>query len=93
MNKYNFTDSNGKTWQRIDKKAAKKAYDEGLIVLFCPVNMRPFSPLHFEIDVNKNYEGYNGVSFEVAVNAFEIYNCVDCKTGHYAAFYLQEREV
>lgn len=87
MNKYSFT-NNGKTWERITKKQARAAYNNGLTVLFCPVNMRPFTPWHFEIDVNKNFEGYNGVSFEKAVNAFEFYNCTDNETGRYTAFYI-----
>lgn len=92
MNKYSFT-NNGKTWERITKKQARAAYNNGLTVLFCPVNMRPFTPWHLEIGVNKNFEGYNGVSFEKAVNAFEIYNCIDNETGHYTAFYIPVREV
>lgn len=75
---------------------AKKAWENGIkstsysesVLLFCPVNMRPFTPWHLEIDVNKNFEGYNGVSFEKAVNAFEIYNCTDNETGRYTAFYI-----
>lgn len=72
MNKYSFT-NNGKTWERITKKQARAAYNNGLTVLFCPVNMRPFTPWHLEIDVNKN---------------FEIYNCTDNETGRYTAFYI-----
>lgn len=49
MNKYSFT-NNGKTWERITKKQARAAYNNGLTVLFCPVNMRPFTPWHLEID-------------------------------------------
>ena len=41
MNKYSFT-NNGKTWERITKKQARAAYNNGLTVLFCPVNMRRF---------------------------------------------------
>ena len=93
MRKYSFTDKNGKTWERITKKQARAAYNNGLTVLFCPVNMRPFTPWHLEIDVNKNFEGYNGVTFEKAVNAFEIYNCTDNETGYYTAFYLSVKEV
>lgn len=80
MNKYSFT-NNGKTWERITKKQARAAYNNGLTVLFCPVKMRPFAPWHLEIDVNKNFEGCNGVSFE-------IYNCTDNETGRYTAFYI-----
>lgn len=63
MRKYRFTDKNGKTWERITKKQARAAYNNGLTVLFCPVNMRPFTPWHLEIDINKNFEGYNGVLY------------------------------
>lgn len=93
MNKYSFTDSNGKTWERITKKQARAAYNNGLTVLFCPVNMRPFTPWHLEIDVNKNFEGYDGVSFENAVNAFEYYNCTNNETGRYTAFYIPNKTI
>ena len=43
MNKYSFT-NNSKTWERITKKQARAAYNNGLTVLFFPVNMRPFTP-------------------------------------------------
>lgn len=91
MNKYRFTD-NGKTWERITKKQARAAYNNGEDVLFCPVNIRPGTPWYLEIDVNKNFEGYNGVSFEKAVNAFEFYNCINSETGYYTAFYLSVKE-
>lgn len=87
MNKYSFT-NNSKTWERITKKQARAAYNNGLTVLFCPVYVRPFTPWHLEIDVNKNFDGYNGVSFEKAVDAFEIYNCTSNETGRYTAFYI-----
>jgi hypothetical protein len=87
MKKYTFTDG-GYTFQRIDKKAARRAYNNGLTVLFCPVNMRPFTPWHLEIDVSKNFEAYKDVTFENAVNAFENYNCIDNETGRYTAFYI-----
>lgn len=57
MNKYSFT-NNGKTWERITKKQARAAYNNGLTVLFCPVNMRPFTPWHLEIDVNNETGHY-----------------------------------
>lgn len=88
MNKYTFIDNNGKTWERVNRKQAKAAYNNGLTVLFCPVNMRPFTPWHLEIDVNKNFEGCKGVEFEKAVNAFEYYNCTTNETGKYTAFYI-----
>ena len=31
MRKYSFTDNNGKTWERIDKKTARTAYTLGTV--------------------------------------------------------------
>ena len=92
MRKYSYTE-NGFTFERITKKQARIAYNNGLTVIFCPVNARPFTPWHLEIDVNKNYEAYNDVSFEIAVDAFEIYNCTNNETGKYTAFYIPVVEV
>ena len=88
MKKRTFTDWHGKTWERINRKQAKAAYNNGLTVIFCPVNIRLFTPWHLEIEVNKNFEGYNGVEFEKAVNTFEYYNCTNTETGRYTAFYI-----
>ena len=88
MRKYSFTDHNGKTWERINKKQAKAAYNNGLTVIFCPVNMRPFTPWHLEIDVNKNFWSCDGLSFEQVLNEFEYYNCTCNETGRYTAFYI-----
>lgn len=94
MRKYTITDSNGKTWERISKRAAKIAYDKGLTVVFCPVNIRPFTPWHLESAINKDLESCSSVAFENVVNAFEYYNCTCNETGRYTAFYVQvEREV
>ena len=83
MNKYSFT-NNGKTWERITKKQARAAYNNGLTVLFCPVNMRPFTPWHLETYVDKS----SGCKFNTQVNSFEYYNC-NSETGRYTSFYIK----
>ena len=83
MKKYSF-ESGGKTWARVTKKQARAAYDSGFTVLFCPVKMRPFTPWHLEICVDKS----SGRSFDNIVNEFEYYNC-NKETGLYTAFYIQ----
>lgn len=88
MNKYSFIDHNGKTWERINKKQARAAYNNGLTVIFCPVNIRPFTPWHLEIPISRDTWGYNEKSFENTVNTFEFYNCIDSETGKYTAFYI-----
>lgn len=43
MNKYIYT-KNGFTFERIDKKQAKRAYNNGLAIVVCPCNLRPGAP-------------------------------------------------
>ena len=31
-------------FERVDKKTARRAYNNNLTVIFCPVNLSPFSP-------------------------------------------------
>ena len=69
MKKYTFTDG-GYTFQRIDKKAARRAYNNGLRVMLCPVNLRPGYPYHPETSIS----GKAAATFEEALNAFEFYN-------------------
>ena len=83
MKKYTFTDG-GYTFQRIDKKAARRAYNNGLRVMLCTVNLRPGYPYHPETSIS----GKAAATFEEALNAFEIYNCTDNETGRYTAFYI-----
>lgn len=88
MRKYTFTDG-GYTFQRIDKKAAWRAYNNGLRVMLCPVNLRPGYPYHPETSIS----GKAAATFDEALNAFEFYNLRGKETGHYTAFYIPVREV
>ena len=96
MRKYSFTDSNGKTWERITKKQARAAYNNGLTVLFCPVNRRPFGMWGGGVEINIKRDTDIGIldkwtkenSFDRTLNAFEFYNCTDNETGRYTAFYI-----
>ena len=47
MRQYTFTE-NGFTFERVDKKQARKAYNNGLTVRFCPCNLRPGSPFRLD---------------------------------------------
>lgn len=81
MKKYTFTDG-GYTFQRIDKKTARRAYNNGLRVMLCPVNLRPGYPYHPETSIS----GKAAATFEEALNAFEFYNLRGKETGRYTAF-------
>lgn len=83
MRAYTFTE-NGFTFERVDKRQARKAYNNGLRVVVCPVNLRPGYPWHPEIIVSSK----SGETFEEMLNAFIYYNIRDNETGKYAAFYI-----
>lgn len=51
MNRYTWTE-NGFTFKRINKAQARRAYNNGLRVVVCPVNLRPGYPFHPEISVS-----------------------------------------
>ena len=87
MNKYRFT-NNGKTWERITKKQARVAYNNGLTVLFCPVNIRPGSFFRLDMPMNKAQQNCAGVDFEKLLNEYEFHNCTNSETGRYTAFYI-----
>lgn len=76
------------TLKRIPRNKAKAAYNNGLDVLFIPVNCNPLSNYYnLEIWENKNLEGQYS-NFESLCNAFEYYNCNN-ETGKYIAFYIK----
>lgn len=83
MRQYTYTDG-GKTYTRISKVKARSAYNAGLEVVLCPVNLRPGAPWHPEIAISKE----RSESFERVLNAFEFYNTRDTETGRYTAFYI-----
>lgn len=49
--------------------------------------MRPGAPLNPECGVQ--LDPADPEPFENRVNAFEFYNCADCETGKYTAFYVK----
>lgn len=86
MKAYTWTE-NGFTFKRINKTQARRAYNNGLRVVVCPVNLRPGYPWHPEIIVS----GKSGTTFNEMLNAFIYYNIRDNETGKYPAFYTQLR--
>jgi len=98
INRY-FT-ADGFTFKRIDKKTARRAYINGLSVILCPVNLRPFTPWHIETVINRrSREDFTtdetGVKndFSNLINSYEYYNCNTSETGRYAAYYIPVKTV
>ena len=94
MNNYTFNHK-GYTFERINKRQARKAYMNGLTVVICPCNLVPFSPWHSEYAVNrKSRESFVideiGMQndFNNLIASYEYYNCPNKETGKYAAFYI-----
>ena len=94
MRQFYFYDENKNKFKRVDKRTARRAYNAGVDVHFCPVNLRPFNRYGFGLDmtINKNDISCDGQTFETVLNAFEFYNCRDTETGFYTAFYINENE-
>lgn len=94
MRKYTYTEKDF-SFERIDKKTAKKAYLNGLTVIICPVNLRPGEPYHPERPINRKSREEFIIDEIGAINdfnniiaSFEYYNCSNTETGKYAAFYI-----
>lgn len=70
-------------YTRVSKRKARKIFESGATIYFCPVNLRPGYPYYPEILF------YNtGENFDYSVSSFEMYNCINYETGKYAAFYI-----
>lgn len=83
MNNYNY---NG--FKRINKRIARKLYNDGVDVLFIPCKLRPDNMWGLGIWENVNLSGQYG-SFDKLCNEFIWYNC-NFETGNYIAFYIKD---
>lgn len=66
---------------RINKRKARKLFDNGEMIRMCACKMRP--ECGFIIDKYL----IPGRTFDQFVNAYEYYNCMS-ETGRYAAYYV-----
>ena len=87
MYRYEFTDHD-KTFTRVSKTIARKAFVEGFTIAMCPSNLRPGTPWHPEYITNRNMDPEP--DFDKLINAFEWYNCTDTKTGKRASFFMEK---
>lgn len=91
MNNYTF-EHNGFTFKRVNRNTAKTAYKNGLYIVLCPVNLRPFGTI-YNAGVSVRYSDFYtnekpDKHFDSVVNSFEYYNRVNNETGRYTAFYI-----
>ncbi|WP_448973286.1 hypothetical protein [Oribacterium sp.] len=85
MNILRFKDNDGKSWVRISKAQAKKLFESGEKVCFCPCKMRPFGWINGGIILEKDCY----TDFDDAMNMTLFCNC-NHETGKYVSFYKQE---
>lgn len=71
--------------KQIQKRTAKKMYNEGETVYLQSCNFVPMGIWSEAIAISKEKAGNN--TFEDWVNNFEFYNCISRETGLYATFY------
>jgi len=74
-----------KGYKRVSKRTAKRLYETGQPVLFCPVKLIPGGMWDIGCIITKKEDR----TFEQELNAFEYYNC-SSSTGYYTAFYIKE---
>ena len=85
MNILRFKDNDGNNWIRISKAQAKKLFESGQNIVFCPCKSRPFGWIPSGIVMEKDdYE-----SFQERVSSFKLCLC-NAETGKYVSFYKQE---
>jgi cysteine synthase len=79
MNKYTVNN-----YVRINKTAARNAFNKGEKLVIVPCFYRPNSWLAFHTTTEDSISE----TFDSLVNAFQFYNC-NGETGNYAAFYKE----
>lgn len=83
MNNFEF-ELHGRIYKRVPKNIARKIYDAGHPVLFCPCNLNPASPWRPGVTFDNTCKE----SFEDAAILAEVSNCYDAETGRYLAYYV-----
>ena len=90
MNKYEFT-SNGRTFERVSKAMARRAFIDGFTIAFCPSNLRPGAPWHPETITNREVSNVEDpdTGFNRLLSSFEYFNCTNTESGKYTAFFIE----
>lgn len=70
--------------ERINKRVARKLFNEGKMVWITACNMRPEQGLLMNAGTYENELS----NFDTFVNSFTYYNCNN-ETGRYPAFYIE----
>lgn len=88
MNNRQFTFNDGMTVKRVNKATARRLFNEGVLIGFCPVNINPLSPWGVVVFRDNDDTDGDKLDFDKFVNAFTYYNCNN-EAGKYPAFYAK----
>lgn len=75
----------GISYKRVNKTTARNAFNNGVLVGFCPVNMNPLSRWGFIVFRDNE----DNLQFDNFLNHFEYYNCQYNELGKYTKFYIK----
>ena len=75
---------------RVQKKTARKLYNQGLEILIVPNKVDPLNRWGIGYYANKDDGDGFERDFDKVVSYFEYYNCQYNELGKYAAFYAKE---
>ena len=76
--------------KRINKRQARKAWNDGQSIIICPCNLRPNNYWNGNTWISKSkFEslGYD-TDFDKIVDLHTYYNCTNSETGKYCAYYI-----
>jgi hypothetical protein len=73
-------------WVQVQKRTAKRLFEQGKELVFCPCKMYPFGAWDVGMVVDAKRYKAEDISFESCVANFEYYN-TSAKQGMYTTFY------
>lgn len=87
-------------FKRIQKRTARRLYNEGEIIYIVPCNVWPdfkgiwIKPMNISKNLEEERAGnlYVAMGFDSIINSYEYYNC-NYELGYYTAFYVLEEGV
>ena len=88
-----FTDRDGGTWVRVNKRHARSAYEAGSDVIITPANIKPFNPWRTHARISKRRQWGCNVTFDSIINEYEYYNCNSNEVGRYPAYYVRSEVI
>jgi hypothetical protein len=85
-----YDDATKCNWVQVQKRTAKRLFEQGEELVFCPCNFVPFGVWNCGMLIEADRYKTEEISFESCVANFEYYNC-GAEQGQYTTFYAKHR--